>query len=132
MKSSVFQNVLFYPCSPDQRPLFGAGGAEKTGLAGKGYEAVMTAVRAANPGKTVFHDPAIQVFADGSADNLSEITVLLFIPFRIDFFVFLKMLAGDSIQIALFRCLRYGLLCLCLLMKLPDELFDLRDAALEY
>jgi len=30
--------------------------------------------------------------------------VLLFIPLRIDFFILLKMLVGDSIKIALFQC----------------------------
>jgi hypothetical protein len=78
-------------------------GQNKRGLAGKGYEVVMTAVRAAHPGKTVFHDPAVEVFAAGGGDDLSKISVLLFIPFRIDFFIFLKMLVGDSIKIALFR-----------------------------
>jgi len=51
-----------------------------------------------------FHDPAVEIFADGGGDDLSEITVLLFIPLRIDFFILLKMLVGDSIKIALFRC----------------------------
>ena len=63
----------------------------------------MPAVRAAYPGKTVLHDPAVQVFADGGGDDLSEITILLFIPFRIDFFIFFKMLVGDFIKIGLFQ-----------------------------
>ena len=99
----IFQNVLFYSCSPDQRPLFGAGGAEKAGFTTKCHEKVMPAVRAANPSKTVFHDPAVEVFADGGGNDLSEISILLFITLRIDFFIFFKMLIGDSIQIALFR-----------------------------
>ena len=35
----------------------------------------MAAVRAAHLGKTVFHDPAVKVFADGGGDDLSEINV---------------------------------------------------------
>jgi len=43
----IFQNMLIYPCAPDQRPLFGAGGAEKPGLATECHEKVVAAVRAA-------------------------------------------------------------------------------------
>jgi len=46
----------------------------------------MPTVRAANPGKTVLHDPAVEVFADGGGNDLSEITILL------------KMFVGDSIR----------------------------------
>ena len=94
----VFQNIFFDPCAPDQRPLLAAGGAEKAGLAGENHKKIMAAVRAAHPGKTVLHDPAVEVFADGGGDDFSEITILLFIPLRIDFFIFFKMLVGDSIS----------------------------------
>ena len=63
---NVFQNIFVYPSTPDQRPLLGAGGAEKAGLATEGHKKIMAAVRAANPGKTILHDPAVEVFADGS------------------------------------------------------------------
>ena len=52
----------------------------------------MAAVRAAHLGKTVFHDPAVEVFANGGGDDLSEISILVLIPLRIDLFIFFKML----------------------------------------
>lgn len=63
----------------------------------------MAAVRAANAGKTVLHDPAIKVFADVSGNDLFEISIFFLVPFRIDFFILFKMLVGNSIKIALFR-----------------------------
>jgi len=45
--------------------------------------------------KAVLHDPAVEVFADGSGDDLSEISILFLIPLRIDFLILLKMLVGE-------------------------------------
>ena len=72
------------PC----HPLGLAGGTEITSLTGKGQQIFVTTGGAANPGKAIVIDPAVEKTFDRFFDHLSKGTELFFVEVGISFLEF--------------------------------------------